>query len=113
LIRGDIDHANDKMMAGAEERRLPYLFKLRQTQNVARTNARLAKNKKAQWQDAGRGWSGVETELLLQGWTRQRRVIVLRRKQSEPPVRATGRGNQQGQARFAKCGGGAGGRRLV
>jgi hypothetical protein len=44
LIRGDIAHANEKMMAGAEERRLPYRFKLRQTQNVARTIARLARN---------------------------------------------------------------------
>jgi hypothetical protein len=44
LIRGDIAHVNEKMMAGAEERRLPYRFKLRQTQNVARTIARLARN---------------------------------------------------------------------
>jgi hypothetical protein len=95
LIRGDIAHANEKMMAGAEERRLPYLFKLRQTQNVARTIARLARNKKAEWQDAGQGWFGVETELQLQGWTRQRRVIVLRKKLAEQPVRATGRGKGQ------------------
>lgn len=59
-------------MAGAEERQLPYRFKLRQTQNVARTIARLAKNKKAEWQDAGQGGQGVETELQLQGWTRER-----------------------------------------
>ena len=65
LLRGDIAHANEKMMAGAEERQLPYPFKLRQTQNVARTIARLAKNKKAEWQNAGQGWEGVETELQL------------------------------------------------
>ena len=98
FLRGDIAHANEKMMAGAEERRLPYLFKLRQTHNVARTIARLARNKKAEWQDAGQGWSGVETELQLQGWTRQRRVIVLRKKLAEQPVRAAGKGNKQGQA---------------
>jgi hypothetical protein len=95
LIRGDIAHANEKMMAGAEQRQLPYLFKLRQTQNVARTIARLARNKKAEWQNAGQGWEGVETELQLQGWTRQRRVIVLRRKLAEPPVKATGKGGAQ------------------
>jgi hypothetical protein len=95
LIRGDIAHANEKMMAAAEERRLPYLFKLRQTQNVARTIARLARNKKAEWQEAGQGWFGVETDLQLQGWTRQRRVIVLRKKLMEPPLQATGTGKGQ------------------
>ncbi len=79
-----------------EQRQLPYLSKLRQTQNVARTIARLARNKKAEWQNAGQGWEGVETELQLQGWTRQRRVIVLRRKLAEPPVKATGKGGAQG-----------------
>ncbi|MFO0365026.1 MAG: transposase, partial [Acidobacteriota bacterium] len=72
--------------------------KLRQTENVARTIARLARNRKAEWQDAGQGWSGVETELQLRGWTRQRRVIVLRKKLAEQPARATGRGRKQGQA---------------
>jgi hypothetical protein len=29
LIRGDIAHDNEKMMAGSEERQLPHLFKFR------------------------------------------------------------------------------------
>jgi hypothetical protein len=33
----------------------------------------------AEWVNAGQGWSGREATLKLQGWTRQRRVIVLRR----------------------------------
>ncbi len=65
---------------------------------MVRTIARLAKNKKAEWQNAGQGCFGVEAELQLHGWTRQRRVIVLRRKLAERPVRATGRGKKQGQA---------------
>ena len=32
------------------------------------------------WADAGQGWQGKETMLRLQGWSRQRRVILLRRK---------------------------------
>jgi hypothetical protein len=32
------------------------------------------------WADAGQGWQGKETTLRLQGWSRQRRIILLRRK---------------------------------
>ena len=32
------------------------------------------------WQDAGQGWCGREAELRLEGWSRQRRVILLRRR---------------------------------
>ena len=32
------------------------------------------------WVPAGQGWKGVEAELLLTGWSRPRRVIVLRRR---------------------------------
>ena len=98
FLRGDIaarQLENDEMMAGAEWRQLPYLFKLKQTRNVARTITRLAKNKKAEWQTAGQGWEGVETELRLQGWTRERRIIVLRRKLAEPAVKSSGKSGGQ------------------
>jgi hypothetical protein len=32
------------------------------------------------WVDAGKGWEGQETTLRLQGWSRSRRVILLRRR---------------------------------
>jgi Transposase DDE domain len=34
------------------------------------------------WADAGQGWQGKETTLRLQGGSRQRRIILLRRKLS-------------------------------
>jgi hypothetical protein len=34
----------------------------------------------ADWTEAGQGWQGKETELRLMGWSRQRRIILLRRK---------------------------------
>ena len=34
----------------------------------------------ADWADAGQGWQGKETTLRLVGWSRQRRIILLRRK---------------------------------
>jgi len=32
-----------------------------------------------EWTDAGEGWEGAETTLRLQGWSKARRVVVLRR----------------------------------
>jgi hypothetical protein len=32
------------------------------------------------WADAGQGWQGKETSLRLHGWSRHRRIILLRRK---------------------------------
>lgn len=84
FVRGDIAHGNEQMMEGCEQRGVRYLFKLRQTKGVGQLIARLAaRGDKAGWRDAGQGWEGVESELRLQGWSRSRRVIVLRRKLRE------------------------------
>ena len=70
FLRGDIAHGNEKMMEGAEQREVPYLFKLRQTKGVGKLIARLAaRGDKAGWREAGQGWEGVESELQLQGWS--------------------------------------------
>jgi hypothetical protein len=87
FLRGDIAHGNENMMQGAEQREVPYLFKLRQTKGVAQLIARLAaRGDKAGWRTAGQGWEGVESHLQLQGWSRSRRVIVLRRRLRQRPV---------------------------
>jgi hypothetical protein len=84
FVRGDIAHGNERMMAGCEERRLPYLFKLRQSKGVAAAIARLAAGRsRANWRSAGQGWEAVESEFQLQGWTQPRRVVVLRRLSRE------------------------------
>lgn len=86
FVRGDIAHGNEQMMQGAEQRGVQYLFKLRQSKGVAQLIGRLAaRGAKAGWRDAGQGWEGVESHLCLQGWSRSRRVIVLRRKLRERP----------------------------
>jgi hypothetical protein len=87
FLRGDIAHGNEKMMSGAEERGVAYLFKLRQTRGVVQLIERLASRRtRAVWCDAGQGWEGVESQLQLQGWSRARRVIVLRRRLRERPA---------------------------
>jgi hypothetical protein len=35
------------------------------------------------WVDAGQGWTGHETQLCLKGWSRSRRIIMLRRRLPE------------------------------
>ena len=78
FICGDCAFGNERDMKDAEERSLPYLFKLRQTKGVKRLFKRLYANE--QWSAAGKGWEAVESCLRLQGWSCSRRVVVLRRR---------------------------------
>ena len=78
FLRGDCAFGNERDMNDAEARGLPYLFKLRQTSGVKRLIKQAFSHE--DWKDAGQGWEGVEESLRLSGWTRQRRVIVLRRR---------------------------------
>jgi hypothetical protein len=59
-------------MRGAEQRAVPYLFKLKQTAHVRKLIARLFG--KDEWGEAGQGWQGLDTALQLSGWNRKRRV---------------------------------------
>ena len=63
-------------MREAEQRDLAYLFRIRLTANVRRAIERAVNGP---WSDAGHGWQGQSIQLRLDGWGRQRRV-VLRRK---------------------------------
>jgi len=77
FLRGDCAWGTEGAMEGAEARAIDYLFKLKQSPRVKRLLARLFSND--QWVDAGQKWQGLEAELQLSGWSRPRRVIVLRR----------------------------------
>ena len=81
FIRGDCAWGNEGAMAEAEEHGVDYLFKLKQSPKVRRLIEQAFARQ--DWTDAGQGWQGVEDQLRLSGWTRARRVIVLRR-----PVKA-------------------------
>jgi hypothetical protein len=78
LLRGDKSWGFERVMARAEQSGLQYLFRLRMTLNVKRDLERAMRQ--SDWADAGQGWQGKETALRLQGWSRQRRIILLRRK---------------------------------
>ena len=65
-------------MSEAERRGQPYLFKLRLRRGVKRVLERAMRE--SDWQNAGAGWQGKWGEVRLQGWSRQRRVVLLRRR---------------------------------
>lgn len=78
LIRGDCAFGNEKVLFPLEELRVDYLFKLKQTKKV-KGLIDLVTKKDSNWSDAGQGWEGVTSLLKLSGWSRTRRVIILRR----------------------------------
>ena len=78
LLRGDAHWGSEQAMLGAEQRGVDYLFRLRQTAGVKRLITRLFASD--EWAPAGQGWQGVRSQLQLQGWSRSREVIVLRRQ---------------------------------
>jgi Transposase DDE domain group 1 len=78
LLRGDIAYGNEAVLREAEAREQPYLTKLRLTKNVKGLIKKLFRANR--WEDAGQGWEGLDDTLTLVGWSRARRVVVLRRK---------------------------------
>jgi Transposase DDE domain group 1 len=97
LMRGDIAFGTEPVMCQAEARDQHYLTKLRLTKNVkALIKKRFGD---AGWIDAGQGWEGVDDELKLTGWSRSRRVVVLRRKLMGEML-LTGK-DDEAQAQFA------------
>jgi hypothetical protein len=78
LLRGDCGFGNEGIMREAEVRGLPYLLKLKITAN----GKRLIKKVYSQsgWTDAGQGWEGKKDTLRLVGWSRDRTVVILRRR---------------------------------
>lgn len=84
LLRGDISWGTERMMQEAEKRELPYLFKLKKTSKVNRHIEKLWGRQ--DWVAAGAGWEGLSSELQLTGWSRARRVVILRRQVRETPA---------------------------
>src|SRR5215831_15003970 len=82
LLRGDAEWGNEAVMARAEQEGLPYLFRPPATANVKRALERAMAEH--DWSDAGQGWQSKETTLRLMGWSRQRRVVLLRRPFNRP-----------------------------
>ena len=77
LVRGDCAFGNETVMVEMENLAQPYLFKLRQSAGVKRLIER--QWSRDDWENVGQGFYAVEAELKLSGWSRTRRVVVVRR----------------------------------
>lgn len=84
LVRGDNAFGNEPVMGALEPLGQPYLFKLRQSAGVKSLIERLWSQQ--DWENVGQGYYAVETTLKLSGWSRARRVVVVRRALKEPLV---------------------------
>jgi hypothetical protein len=82
LVRADNAFGNEPVMANLEALGQDYLFKLRQTAGVKRLIERQWSRR--DWQGVGQGFEAVEAQLRLSGWSRSRRVVVLRRRVKNP-----------------------------
>jgi hypothetical protein len=102
LLRGDCGYGNEDIIEVCEQRKVPYLLRLRKTANVKRLLERLFRRE--EWthaSEATQGWQAIEEELRLSGWSKARRVVVLRRrvKNDLALTGASGKGGGRGKGR--------------
>ena len=79
LVRGDSGYGNEGMLVELESRGQPYLLRMRQTANVQRLVAQQFARQDWSRPDS-QGCQMVEDWLQLQGWSRKRRVVVVRQR---------------------------------
>ena len=102
LVRGDCAFGNETVMGEMEGLDQAYLFKLRQSAGVKRLIER--QWSRDDWRDVGQGFYAVEAELKLSGWSRARRVIVMRRAVKGSLVadeKTSGKSKKQQSLQFA------------
>lgn len=84
-VRGDCAYGNENIMTEFEQRGLPYLLKLRHTKKVkALVHDVLAQSEG--WVDCGEGWQAAEARIKLSGWSKTRRVVVVRESPAIAPI---------------------------
>ena len=79
LVRGDSGYGNEGMLVELESRGVPYLLRLRQTANVQRLVARQFGRDDWSRPDT-QGCQMREASLKLHGWSRERRVVIVRQR---------------------------------
>jgi hypothetical protein len=79
LVRGDSGHGNAGILLTLEERKQPRLLRLRQTKNVQRLVAQPFAREDWSRPD-NQGCQTVQAQLQLQGWSRRRRVVIVRQR---------------------------------
>ena len=98
FLRGDISYGTEPFMAAAEAVGIDYLFKLKCTKKI---KALIAKRMvDDDWVDAGQGFEGVSSQVRLSGWTKTRRVVLLRRRINDKQMGIVHPGKQSKQLSF-------------
>jgi len=85
LACGDAAYGCEGVMCECEARGQNFLLRERQTPKVQRLIHDMICTTTLRWAKSSRGWEGAEGQLRLQGWSRQRRVVVLRRPKEQLP----------------------------
>ena len=81
LVRGDCGYGVDAIIDVCEQREQPYLLRLRKTANVKRLIERLFRREDwSRASETSQGWQSIEDSIKLSGWSKARRVVVLRRR---------------------------------
>jgi Transposase DDE domain group 1 len=79
LVRGDSGYGNEGILLELESRDQPYLLRLRQTANVQRLVAR--QFARSDWSRPDScGCQMLEEQLQLHGWSKKRRVVIVRQR---------------------------------
>lgn len=98
LVRGDCGYGNEGILQELEQRGQGYLLRLRQTKNVQRLIER--QFARSDWsRPDGQGCQMVDDELQLHGWSRKRRVVIVRQRVRQSLARE--RRDERGQMRLA------------
>jgi hypothetical protein len=87
LLCGDANYGNERVMVECESHHQRYLFRQRGTTKVRQLIRAL--EQKGGWTQFADGSEAIEGELQLTGWTRKRRVVVLRRRRQAKGQPAT------------------------
>jgi hypothetical protein len=86
LVRADNGFFDGKFLDYLEEKGLPYLVKARMTKGV-----RLALQGVSEWARVGKGIEVGEARIQLMGWSRERRLVVIRQEVATKEKKALGK----------------------
>jgi len=78
FVRGDCDWGSGPIMESLEEKGMPYLFKLKKSGNVKKLVYK--HHCLGKWKHFKVGWEAKEDQLQLDGWSKARRVVIVRRR---------------------------------
>jgi hypothetical protein len=84
FVRGDIGWGTDNIMTEMEAINQRYLFKLKRSTNVKKLIYR--HHCLGEWTYINKEWEAKEDVLQLQGWEKERRVVVIRRRLSSDHI---------------------------